>query len=127
MLELKKNNLGVDDLIESMRSSGYFSLDDLYYAIYESNGKLSGLENTNRPTENSSLPVLLIDDGRIIKHNANLIKSTEEGVINFLKQNNAKVKDVEVLTVDGNGRAYFKKKKEKFTICNFSLEEGVKW
>ena len=27
--ELKKNNMGVEDLIESMRALGYFSLDDL--------------------------------------------------------------------------------------------------
>ena len=43
--ELKKNNLGVDDLIESMRALGYFSFDDLSYAIYESNGKLSAFIN----------------------------------------------------------------------------------
>ena len=44
-VELRKNNMDVEDLIESMRSAGYFSLDDLDYAIFESNGKL-GSENT---------------------------------------------------------------------------------
>ena len=39
--QLRKNNMDVEDLIESMRSAGYFSLDDLDYAIFESNGKLS--------------------------------------------------------------------------------------
>ena len=42
--ELKQNNMGVDDLIESMRSAGFYSLDDLDYAIFESNGKLSTKE-----------------------------------------------------------------------------------
>lgn len=36
-VELRKNNMDVEDLIESMRSAGYFSLDDLDYAIFESN------------------------------------------------------------------------------------------
>lgn len=36
--------MDVEDLIESMRSAGYFSLDDLDYAIFESNGKLSAME-----------------------------------------------------------------------------------
>ena len=45
--ELKRNNMGVEDLIESMRSSGYFSLDDVEYAIFESNGKLSPMENND--------------------------------------------------------------------------------
>ena len=34
--QLRKNNMDVEDLIESMRSAGYFSLDDLDYAIFES-------------------------------------------------------------------------------------------
>lgn len=47
-LELKRNNLGVEDLIESMRASGYFSLDDADYAIFEANGNLSVLVKQNR-------------------------------------------------------------------------------
>lgn len=43
--ELKKNDMSVSDLIESMRTQGYFSLDDLDYAIYEANGNLSALES----------------------------------------------------------------------------------
>ena len=35
--ELKKNNLDVGDLIESMRVAGYFALDDVYYGLYEAN------------------------------------------------------------------------------------------
>ena len=31
--QLKKNNLDVSDLIESMRVAGYFSLDDVYYGL----------------------------------------------------------------------------------------------
>ena len=35
MYELKRNNMGIEDLIESMRSAGYFALNDLDYAIFE--------------------------------------------------------------------------------------------
>jgi uncharacterized membrane protein YcaP (DUF421 family) len=127
MLELKKNNLSVDDLIETMRSLGYFSLDDAYYAIYESNGKLSTLENQNKTQKSSFLPLLIIDDGKIIKNNLSLIKSKLEDINNFLQQSNAKLKDVEVLTIDGNGRAYLKIKKQKYAIKTFTLKEGVQW
>ena len=127
MIELKKNNLGVDDLIESMRSDGYFNLDDLLYAIYESNGKLSSLENPEKPPHSCSLPVLIVDDGKIIKKNVQLIKSGENAVVQFIKELDATLKDVEILTVDGNGRAYFKRKKQKFSIERFELKEGVSW
>ena len=65
MKELKRNNLGVDDLIESMRASGYFSLDDLNYAIFESNGKLSSLIN-NEKEKTTSIPLLVVDNKKII-------------------------------------------------------------
>ncbi|MBR1867338.1 MAG: DUF421 domain-containing protein [Clostridia bacterium] len=44
--ELAKNNMDVDDLIEAMRAAGYFSLDELDYAIFESNGKFSAFEKS---------------------------------------------------------------------------------
>ena len=41
--ELKKNNLNVSDLIESLRTEGYFSLDAVDYALYEAEGTFSAL------------------------------------------------------------------------------------
>ena len=58
--QLRKNNMDVEDLIESMRSAGYFSLDDLDYAIFESNGKLSAKEKENYEKNGSGLPLLVI-------------------------------------------------------------------
>ena len=46
--QLKKNNLDVSDLIESMRVAGYFNLDDVYYGIFEANGSFSALEKEDR-------------------------------------------------------------------------------
>jgi len=125
--ELKKNNMSVDDLIESMRTSGYFSLDDLYYAIYESNGQLSAFENDSRTEPPSSLPVLLVSEGKIDNSNCELIKAERSEVENFIKEHSKIQKDVEVMTIDGNGRVYFKKKNTPFEILHFPLKEGVKW
>ena len=41
--ELKKNNLDVSDLIESLRVEGYFALDAVDYALYEAEGTFSAL------------------------------------------------------------------------------------
>jgi uncharacterized membrane protein YcaP (DUF421 family) len=73
------------------------------------------------------LPLLIIDDGKIIKNNLSLIKSKLEDITMFLQQSNAKLKDVEVLTIDGNGRAYLKIKKQKYAIKTFTLKEGIQW
>lgn len=127
MLELKKNNLGIDDLIESMRSAGYFSLDDVSYAIFESNGKLSTLENPSREGQQKSVPLLIINDGKINSKNVSLIKSDDALVKDFIQKNGCVLKKTEVLTVDGNGRAYLKVKNQSYKILNFELSKGVKW
>ena len=125
--ELKHNDMGVEDLIESMRSAGYFSLDDLDYAIFEANGKLSTLPSKNYQDKKSSIPIVLISDGKINKKNTEIINMNESSVYDFIKEKNTTLKKVEVMTVDGNGRVYFKTKNTPFEILNFPLKEGVKW
>ena len=127
IVELKRNNLGVDDLIESMRSAGYFSFDDLSYAIYETNGNLSAFPNQEKSSPCSSLPLLIISEGKVNKKNCSLIKESQEDISRYLKEQNFSVKSTEVMTVDGNGRVYFKQKNKKYQILSFNLREGVKW
>ncbi|MBQ9486160.1 MAG: DUF421 domain-containing protein [Clostridia bacterium] len=127
--ELKKNNLGLEDLIESMRAQGYFSLDDLDYAVFESNGKLSAFENTARKeTETpSSFPLLIVNKGKILNKNSAILNDDAAIIKKFLAEHGASLKNTEVLTVDGNGRAYFKKKNEKFKILNYPLKKEITW
>ena len=127
LVELKRNNMGIDDLIESMRSAGYFSLDDLDYAIFESNGKLSALESQNQQSRSRSLPVVLVNDGKISNGNCKLIHTDKQGVLDFLKSKGKNLKSTEVLTVDGDGRAYLKSKNKRFEILQYDLGEKTQW
>lgn len=127
MIELKRNNMGVDDLIESMRALGYYSLDDLSYAIFESNGKLSPLENPNRNGVCKSVPLMIVNEGKINLKNVELMHSDTETVKKFTAKNGNGIKNTEIMTVDGNGRVYIKYKKEKYKILSFPLSEGIKW
>ncbi len=125
--ELKKNNMDVSDLIESLRGTGNFSLDAVHYAIYESNGKLSVLKNENAEPE-EGLPLLLVSEGKIDKKNYSLIKLDEKIFGDFLKQNQIKkVGDIEVMTVSGTGKVYLQLKSQKYKTVNIKLAEGVEW
>jgi uncharacterized membrane protein YcaP (DUF421 family) len=75
--------MGVDDLIETMRAQGYFSFEDVLYAIYESNGQLSAMENPNK-TPSDSLPLLIVTEGKIDIDNLNLIKVDKDKLYPFL-------------------------------------------
>ena len=125
--ELKKNNLEVSDLIDSMRSLGYFALDDLDYAIFESNGKLSALEKQNKAQTPNSLPKLLVCDGKVQTENLKDTGIDKQDLLAFIKEQNATVKKTEVLTVDGNGRVYFKARNYKYKILKMDLQGENKW
>ena len=125
--ELKRNNLNLEDLIESMRAQGYFSLDDLDYAIFESNGKLSAFETVNRKNQPSSFPLLVVNGGKMLGKNLDALSDGAQKVKDFLRENGATLKNTEVLTVDGTGRAYFKMKNKKFKIVNYPLRQDVQW
>ena len=120
--QLKKNNLDVSDLIESMRAAGYFNLDDVYYGLYEANGSFSALEKEQKT---NSLAVTLIDSGRLNKHNLETCGITRGALDDFLKEQHAKMKSVLVMTVDGNGRVYFQRRGRPYKILK--IEAAEKW
>lgn len=127
VLELRRNNLGIDDLIESMRTAGYFTFDDLSYAIYETNGSLSAFPNNQKQETSSSLPLLIVAEGKLEKHNLSMIKCQKEEIVEYIKSLKSSLKNTEVMTVDGTGRVYFKQKGKKYIITSFPLKEEVKW
>jgi hypothetical protein len=85
------------------------------------------MENTNKADKGSSLPLLIVDDGKPIKENVELIKSNNVKIEEFIKRQGGSLKKTEVLTIDGDGRAYLKQKNKKFQVLRFELFEGVKW
>ena len=117
--QLRKNNLDVSDLIESMRGAGYFSLDDVYYGLYEANGSFSALENPEKSS--SSLSLLLIDSGKPEEKNLTACGIDKTQLNEFLKAQNAKLKEVVVMTVNSDGRVYFQKRGEKYKILNMEV------
>lgn len=73
--EMKRLRFTIDDLMEELRHSGYLNVDEIAYAVLETNGKLSVFPKPeNRPVtagmmnitcEDGGLPVMLICDGML--------------------------------------------------------------
>ena len=118
--QLKKNNLDVSDLIESMRVAGYFNLDDVYYGIYEANGSFSALEKEEKAS--LSLPLMLIDRGKADTQNLARCGFDRDELKKFLQKQNCKEKDVVVMTVNGEGRVYFQKRGEHYKILQYEVK-----
>lgn len=122
--QLKKNNLDVSDLIESLRGAGYFSLDALDYALYEANGSFSALPKKDYASLQTSLPIILIDEGKFDKKNLERTGKDKDYFLGVLREHGCKdEKKVLIMTIDGNGKAYLQKNGEKYQVLELNWEE----
>lgn len=124
--QLKKNNLDVSDLIESLRVEGYFALDAVDYALYEAEGTFSALPKANYQTLQSSLPLLLIDEGKFDEKNLAYTQRDKTYFLDILRgQGCDELKKVLVMTVDGNGKVYLQNKGEKYKVFHLQWEKQL--
>ena len=126
--QLKRNNLDVSDLIESLRAAGYFSLDCIDYALYESNGTFSALPKEDYEQMQTSLPLVIIDNGKFNGKNIAITGLEKQFFVDILRERGVKrEKDVLVLTADGEGKMYLQVKGEKFRTFRVSYPDGKTW
>ena len=132
---LKDLNMSLDDLMEGIRCCNYFNIDDILYAIVETNGslnvipKIDSANPTNKDLKLSlpenSLPMMLISCGKLLSDNLNVANLKKETILNILNNQNIKsIKEVLILTINPNGQIYlqtFNGDTKKFQI-NFKGE-----
>ena len=121
--QLKSLRFTIDDLLESLRQKDIFDIEDVQYAIAETNGTLSVLlKNENKPAtlknlnikeSRSALPCLIISDGRILRKNFQDCNMTDEKLMKILSEKNSTVDSTLVLTADLYGNITLIKKEIK--------------
>ena len=119
--QMKKLRYSTDDLLEALRQKDVFDINDVEYAIAETDGSLSVLlrpgkravtaENINAEPESTSLPRVLITDGRLIDTQLEKSILTEQEVEKILKRKHLQRKDVLLFTADENGNINIIEKK----------------
>ena len=116
--EMNRNRFTVDELMEELRMQGVSDLTTVKYAILETNGRVSVLlkaeempvtaKQMELHPQDPGLPVILINDGRLITHN---LKGRGLDDVWLKKQLEAhhvrRPEQVFLLTVDENGTVYF--------------------
>ncbi len=126
--QLRRNNLDLSDLIESMRTAGFFSLDEAAYALYEANGQFAAMPREDAEREDKgSLPLLILNDGKYEKNNLRHSGTDEAFFERILREQNARRKDVFVLTLDGTGKIYMQCKGERFRTFRVPLPKECAW
>ena len=125
--ELKRNRLDVSDLIESLRTAGYFSLDSIDYALYESNGTFSALPKKNYEEKQTSLPLVILSSGKFDEKNLKFSGLSAEFFRGILHGQGVKEKDVLVLTADGTGKLYLQENGKKYRTMQVEYPGGRTW
>ncbi len=115
---MKKNRYTLSDLLSQLRDRDVFDLNDVAYAILETNGRLSVLLKPEAqpvvrrdmklaPAE-AQLPVKLVFCGVILKENLAMVNLTEKWLWDYLRSRKIRdVRDVFLLTVDSAGQPYY--------------------
>ena len=113
---MRRNRYTVDELLEELRQQGYSSLEDIKYAVLENSGRLSLLPwsrcqpltaqqmGLDLPDE-TTMPVILIDDGRVLKQNLSSCGRNEAWLRQELhRQKCTSPKEVFLLMLDEQGQ-----------------------
>lgn len=124
---LKKLNMNLHDLQESLRQLNYFSFEQVRYAIVETNGKMTVIPTAeNSPATSSDvnannpepeLPVLIVSDGKIMKDNLSKVNFDEVALHNLMDTLSIKhTKDIIVMNLDKSGKLYYQTKGSSFNV-----------
>lgn len=112
---MAKNRLTVDELFEQLRTQGYSDLQAVKYAILETSGQLSILPYTRespltpetaqiKTEDRVTLPILLINDGRLLEEHLRDAGLDRKWLDRQLKERKLTApKDVFLMTVDEKG------------------------
>ncbi len=135
---LKALNMSLDDLQEALRGCNVSNFDEVQYAIIETNGKMSVIiKSENKPatnkdlkivTEESTYPIILIDDGRLNKENLQLANVDTNFIQNILKKYTiSSYKKVLIMNIDNNGKIYLQTKAGKSQTLHIDFDGGKGW
>lgn len=122
--ELERIRLNIDDLMEELRISGNIQIQEIEYAIFETNGTLSVIPKAvNAPLTpedmginmiKEQMPFLLICDGVVNENALKISGRSEDWLKKKLKEKGIKrTEHILYAGVDSSGELYFQRKEQK--------------
>lgn len=111
--QLKRLRFSADDLLDQLRQKDVFDINDVQYAIIETNGQLSVMLKPEKETltaemvkiknQPKGLPCMIVNDGNILKRSFEECGMSNGKLDRILKENNVKIKDIFLMLADKNG------------------------
>ena len=119
---LRMLRLTIDDILSALRQKNIFDIDEVEYAVVETNGTLSVMQKRKHqpltdeimknPKSDTDCPCVVIIDGILLRRSSDTFPVSEERIMKKLINEKLKQEDVFLMTVDKNEK-YVIIKKEK--------------
>ncbi|MCQ2449367.1 MAG: DUF421 domain-containing protein [Clostridia bacterium] len=101
---MRRVRMTVPDLIELLRGQDVFDLADVAFAVLETSGNLSVLKNSDQTgNQKIGLALPIISDGRVVSESLTALALREVDVEHRLQEQNLKIVDVFLMTMDCYG------------------------
>ena len=120
---MASNRISLDELTEQLREKDVFDLRSVKYAILETDGELSVLlqegckpasaRDAGIKASVPQLPITIVSDGRLLQDNLRLSGRDQRWLRGVLKQQDAAVRELYLLTVDPAGAVYAVRKQRR--------------
>ena len=135
-IALKRMNMDVNDLLEEVNNKGFFSLAEIYYAAFETNGKFSIIPRAffapltcgdmKVDKEQTSPPLPVVIDGKT--QDLKKAALTEARLGEILADAGVKrLKDIALMTLDYNGHCYIQPKNGTYVYKKYLDLSGGSW
>lgn len=121
--EMHRLRMSTEDLSEELRQQGVFNIEDVGFAIVETNGKLSVLKKPEKDvptaeelgikTDDKGLEAVVISDGEISKYSLKICGLSREWLFDTLKKENTDLNDVFLMIANKQGEYKIIKKECK--------------
>lgn len=118
--EMRRLRMTTEDLFEQLRQKDVFSIQDIAYAIVETNGKMSVIKKPDKeqPTAGAlsvaqpdkGLETVVISDGVISDLSLTLCRQSKEWLESVLESQNLTLKEIFLMTANANGDFFIVRK-----------------
>ena len=119
---MKELRMSTEDLFEQLRQLDAFNLEDIDFAIIETNGQLSIMKKPSKQQVDAgmlglSLPpqeleTIIISDGEIAESSLSLCNLSKSWLESILKEKQLSLKDIFIMTADRNKNFNIVKKED---------------
>lgn len=108
--EMKKQQYTVSDLMEQLREKEIFKVQDVKFAILETNGKLNVMKQED---DMPNIPLNVIEDGLIVDRSLKILNLTQEDIDKKLDKEKIKMEDILVGTIDEDSEFIYQLKQKQ--------------